>query len=310
MKNHLRRAIVCSVISLSLAAVAAAQDKLQVVATFSIIGDFAQQVGGDRIELTTIIGPDGDAHVYEPRPSDAIAVAGADVVLVNGLMFEGFLARLVEASATDAPIVELTKGVDIVEDPLGGHYDFVGGEAVFHAAPNDPHAWQSVRAAQVYVDNIAEAFCSVDADGCQTYQANAMAYKEDLAALDAEVRQATADLPENKRVVVVAHHAFRYFEDEYGISFLSPQAVSTESEASAADVADLVRQVREQSASAVFAENISSARLVEQIAAEAGLPLGGVLYSDALSGPDGPASSYIDLIRTNVRTITSALAAD
>ena len=310
MRSRLLRALFCSVISFGFVTAATAQDKVQVVATFSIIGDFAKQIGGDGIELTTIIGPDGDAHVYEPRPSDAIAVARADVVLVNGLMFEGFLARLVEASATDAPIVELTKGVDIVEDPLGGHYDFVGGEAVFHAAPNDPHAWQSVRAAQVYVDNIAEAFCSADADGCQTYQANATAYKEELAALDAEVRQAIADLPENKRVVVVAHHAFRYFEDEYGITFLSPQAVSTESEASAADVAGLVRQVREQSASAVFAENISNARLVEQIAAEAGLPLGGVLYSDALSGPDGPASSYIELIRTNVSTITSALATD
>lgn len=197
-----------------------------------------------------------------------------------------------------------------MEDPLGGHYHFIDGEAVFHAAPYDPHAWQSVRAAQVYVANIAEAFCAVDADGCSDYQASAASYRDELANLDVEVRDAIAAVPENKRVVVVAHHAFRYFENDYGITFLSPQGVSTESEASAADVAGLIRQVRDQSASAVFAENIADARLVEQIAAEAGLPLGGVLYSDALSGPDGPAPTYTDLIRTNVRAITAAVAAE
>lgn len=310
MKNPILRVIVCSVISFTTATATLAQDKLQVVATFSIVGDFAREVGGDLIELKTLVGPNGDAHVYEPKPSDAIALARADVVLVNGLMFEGFLSRLIEASGTTAPIVELTQGVNIVEDPMGGHYHFINGEAVFHAAPYDPHAWQSVRAAQVYVDNIADAFCSVDAAGCTTYRANADAYGHELAALDSEVRQAIAALPESRRVVVVAHHAFRYFEDEYGITFLSPQGVSTESEASAADVAGLIRQVREQRASAVFAENISDARLVEQIAAEAGLTLGGVLYSDALSGPDGPAPTYIDLIRTNVSTITAAVAAE
>lgn len=311
MTSRFKHLLVCSVISLGAAATPGfAQEKLAVVATFSIIGDFASQVGGDRIELKTLVGANGDAHVYEPKPSDAIALARADVVLVNGLMFEGFLSRLIEASGTTAPILELTEGVDIVEDPLGGHYHFINGEAVFHAAPFDPHAWQSVRAAEVYVGNIADAFCAADANGCDTYQANAAAYTEELSALDAEVRDAIAALPENKRVVVVAHHAFRYFEDEYGITFLSPQGVSTESEASAADVAGLIRQVREQRASAVFAENISDARLVEQIATEAGLTLGGVLYSDALSGPDGPASTYIDLIRTNVGTITAAVAAE
>ncbi|MHA6298079.1 zinc ABC transporter substrate-binding protein AztC [Devosia sp. CAU 1758] len=310
MTSRFKRLLACSVISLGAAVTPGfAQDKMAVAATFSIIGDFASQVGGDRIELKTLVGADGDAHVYEPKPSDAIALARADVVLVNGLMFEGFLSRLIEASGTTAPIIELTEGVDIVEDPLGGHYHFVNGEAVFHAAPFDPHAWQAVRAAQVYVGNIADAFCAADADGCETYWANAAAYTEDLSALDGEVRDTIAALPENKRVVVVAHHAFRYFEDEYGITFLSPQGVSTESEASAADVAGLIRQVREQRASAVFAENISDARLVEQIATEAGLALGGVLYSDALSGPDGPAPTYIDLIRTNVATITAAVAA-
>lgn len=304
-------AIACSVISFGVLSGAAAQeDKLQVVATFSIIGDLARQVGGERIELRTLVGPNGDAHVYEPKPADAIALARADVVVVNGLLFEGFLSRLVEASGTTAPIVELTRGAEILKDPEGGHYHFVNGEAVFHAAPYDPHAWQSVANAKVYVENIAQAFCAADEEGCADYEANAAAYLDELTALDEEVRQAIAGIPEDKRVVVVAHHAFRYFEDAYGITFLSPQGVSTESEASAADVAGLVREVRERRASAVFAENIADARLVEQIAAEAGLALGGVLYSDALSEPDGPASTYVDLIRTNALTIAAAIGAD
>ncbi|MCR6719461.1 MAG: zinc ABC transporter substrate-binding protein [Chitinophagaceae bacterium] len=231
-----------------------------------MIGDFAQIVGGDRIELRTLVGPNSDAHVYEPRPADAIALARADVVLVNGLLFEGFLQRLVEASGTSAAIATLTEGADIVHDPDGGHYHYVNGEAIFHAAPNDPHAWQSVSNAKIYVENIARTFCAADAEDCSTYEADAAAYLDELTALDVEIRQSMDAIPEERRVAVVAHNAFRYFERDYGITFLAPQGVSTESEASAADVASLIREIREKRAAAVFAENISDARLVEQIA--------------------------------------------
>jgi len=309
MIRQLSAAILCSVISLAATPVLA-QDKLQVVASFSIIADFAREVGGDHVEVRTLVGPNGDAHVYEPKPADAIALARADVVLTNGLLFEGFLHRLIEASGTAAPIVALTSGVDVLQDPNGGHYHFVDGEAVFHAQPNNPHAWQSVTAAKVYVDNVAKAFCSVDACHCADYESNAAAYAEELTALDHEVRDAIAAIPENKRVVVVAHNAYQYFERDYGLHFLSPVGISTESEASAADVAGLIRQIREQNASAVFAENIASPRLVEQIAAEAGLTLGGTLYSDALSELDGPASTYVEMMRANVSTITTAIAAE
>lgn len=309
MIRQLSAAIVCSVISLVTGS-AFAQDKLQVVASFSIIGDFAHQVGGDRVEVKTLVGPNGDAHVYEPKPADAIAVARADVVLTNGLLFEGFLRRLIEASGTTAPIVELTDGVDGLQDPNGGHYHFVDGEAIFHAQPNNPHAWQSIAAARVYVANIARAFCSVDAANCTDYEANAATYTEELTALDAEVRDAVSAIPENRRVIVVAHDAYQYFARDYGVQFLSPVGISTESEASAADVAGLIREIRNRNASAVFAENIGDSRLVEQIATEAGLTLGGTLYSDALSEPDGPASTYVDMMRANVSTITTAIAAE
>ena len=297
--------------SISLVPVASAQDeKLGVVATFSIIGDFARQVGGERIELTSLVGPDSDAHVYEPRPADAIALARADVVLVNGLLFEGFLDRLIQASGTRAEIAVLTDGADILNDPSGGHYHYVNGQAIFHATPNDPHAWQSVANAKVYVRNIARAFCEADTAGCESYEANAAAYVDQLSRLDDEIRGSIENLPEQRRVAVVAHNAFRYFERDYGFAFLAPQGVSTESEASAADVASLIRDIRQKRAVAVFAENISDARLVERIASETDLALGGTLYSDALSPAGGPAASYIEMMRHNLATLTAAVTRD
>ncbi len=285
-------------------------EPLRVVASFSILGDLARQVGGEHIELTTLVGPDADAHVYEPRPVDAKALARADVVLVNGLSFEGFLPRLVAASGTSAPLVELSEGADILNDPNGGHYHFNGGEAVFHATPNDPHAWQSVANAKVYVRNIAKALCDADRPHCPAFEANAKAYGETLSGLDAEIKRAIAAVPEDRRTAVVGHNAFRYFERDYGVTFLSPQGISTGSEASAANVAALIREIRDQRAVAIFAENISNTRLIEQIASEAGMELGGTLYSDALSAAGGPAPTYAEMMRANARTIAKALASD
>jgi len=316
-------------------------DQLKVVASFSIIADLARNVGGDRIDLTTLVGPDGDAHVYEPKPADAVAMAGADVILVNGLEFEGFLGRLVEASGAKAPVVELTKGGEVLKSVEEGHH---GEEAAAtghnhaakeaghdhdhektadaakdghdHAAEghaghdhgeSDPHAWQSIHNAETYVTNIADAFCAADAAGCDTYKANAAAYSEKLEALEEEIKAAVASIPEDKRTVITSHDAFKYFEHEYGIKFLAPEGISTESEASAADVAALITQIKQDQASAIFVENISDPRLVEQIASETGLKVGGELYSDALSDESGPAATYIEMMRHNISTIKAAI---
>ena len=303
---------------LSAVALPATAADLKVVASFSIIGDFAQNVGGDRIELTTLVGPNGDAHVYEPKPTDAVAMAGADVVLVNGLQFEGFLQRLVDASATKASIVELTKGVETLKMEEEGHHDEAAEakEGEEHAAEEeghhhhgdiDPHAFQSVPNAEIYVKNIADAFCAADSAGCQTYQANAMAYTTKLKALDEEVKAAVASIPADKRTIITSHDAFGYFAHQYGITFLAPEGVSTESEASAADVAALIRQVRDDNASAIFVENVTNPRLIEQIAAETDLNVGGTLFSDALSDESGPAPTYIDMMRNNIATIRGAI---
>lgn len=309
MIGWLHRLTACFVITFA-SSLAAQAEPLNVVATFSIIGDFAAEVGGDRIDLKVLVGPDSDSHVYEPRPADAIALARADVVLVNGLEFEGFMTRLIAASGTEAPIVTLTEGVETMEEPGGGHYHYVNGEAIFHAGAHDPHAWQSIANAKVYVSNIAATFCAADAEGCPVYEANAARYTGEIDTLDIGIRAAIAILPDERRTVVVAHNAFRYFEAAYGIRFLSPQGISTESEAAAADVAGLIREIRDTGAAAIFAENISDTRLLERIAAEAGMTLSGTLYSDALSGLDGPASTYLAMMRHNVELITTALGAD
>lgn len=314
MLKSLRRAALASVITFTLPGIAMA-DGLKVVASFSVIEDFARNVGGDRVVITTLVGPDGDAHVYEPKPADAASVISADVVLVNGLQFEGFLQRLVEASGTKAPVVELTKGAEVLKaSEEEHHHGEEDGEGEQHAGEDghdhgafDPHAWQSVHNAEVYVKNIADAFCAVDAAGCDTYKANAAAYGEKLEALDGEIRAAVEGIPAEKRTIITSHDAFGYFEHEYGLRFLAPEGVSTESEASAADVAALIRQVREDKASAIFVENVTNPRLVEQIASETGLKVGGSLYSDALSAADGPAATYIDMMRHNITTIKGAI---
>lgn len=315
MHKSIRLAAAMSVITFGAISPPAAAEPLKVVASFSVIGDFAKNVGGDRIELTTLVGPNGDAHVYEPKPQDAVAMAGADVVLVNGLHFEGFLQRLVEASATKASVVELTKGVEplaISEDEHEGeaHKAEQGdnhAEAGHDHGAIDPHAFQSIANAKVYMKNIADAFCAADAAGCETYKANATVYTGQLDALETEVKAAVASIPADKRTVITSHDAFGYFAHEYGIVFLAPEGISTEAEASAADVARLIEQVRHDKASAIFVENITNQRLIEQIAGETGLKIGGTLYSDALSEADGPAGTYIDMMKNNIGAIKGAI---
>ena len=328
MFRSFRLATCASLLTLSPVLMAqASAAELKVVASFSIIADFAKNVGGDRVEITTLVGPDGDAHVYEPRPADAVAVSKAGVVLVNGLEFEGFLKRLIDTSGTKAPVVELTKGVEplkLSEEPAGhahpeaeeeeGHdhkaeeagHDH-GHEGHHHHGEFDPHAWQSIKNAEIYVKNIAGAFCEVDKAGCATYTANSEAYIAKLAALNEKVKTEIAAIPPEKRVIITSHDAFGYFEHAYGLNFLAPEGISTESEASAADVAKLVDQVKHDKASAIFVENITDKRLIDQIASETGLKVGGTLYSDALSTADGPAPTYIDMINHNIQTIKAAV---
>ena len=269
-----------------------AESRLNVVASFSILGDFVRNVGGDRVSVTTLVGPDGDVHVYTPAPADAKKVADAKLLVINGLGLEGWLPRLLQASGSKAPIVTATRGIA----PLR-----LGSDA-------DPHAWQSVVNAKIYVANIRDALVAADPADAEAFRKQAQAYLAKLDALDREVREAIAKIPEVRRKVISTHNAFGYFASAYGVDFIAPEGVSTESEASARDIADIITEVRSRKIPAVFLENISDPRLIRRIAAETGAAIGGTLYSDSLTGEKGDAPTYIELIRHNIKALTSALA--
>jgi zinc/manganese transport system substrate-binding protein len=271
---------------------ACAQERLNVVASFSILGDFVRNVGGDRVNVSTLVGPDGDVHVYTPAPSDAKKIADAKLLVINGLGLEGWLPRLVQSSGGKANIVTASQG--IAARKLGSNAD--------------PHAWQSVANAKIYVANIGDALVAADPANAGVYRTNAEAYLAKLDALDREVRDAVAQIPPEHRKVISTHNAFGYFAAAYGIEFIAPLGVSTESEASARDIAAIITQIRTAKIPAVFLENISDPRLIRQISAETGARIGGTLYSDSLTGEKGPAPTYIDMVRHNIKALTGALA--
>jgi zinc/manganese transport system substrate-binding protein len=270
---------------------ARAQDRLNVVASFSILGDLARNVGGDRVNVTTLVGPGGDVHVYTPAPADARKIAHARLLVINGLGLEGWLPRLLQASGSTAPIITATKGIA----PLK-----LGSDA-------DPHAWQSVANAAIYVANMRDALVAADPAGGEIFRANAQSYLAKLDGLDREVRDAVAQIPAPRRKVISTHDAFGYFAAAYGIEFIAPLGVSTESEASARDIAGIITQIRAAKIPAVFLENISDPRLIRRISAETGARVGGTLYSDSLTDEKGEAPTYIDMVRHNIKVLTSAL---
>ncbi|MET1414440.1 zinc ABC transporter substrate-binding protein [Roseibium sp. HPY-6] len=410
-RTVLKSATALVALSLLSPTIAWADDHKHVVATFSVLGDMVERIGGEHIELTTLVGPDGDAHVYQPTPQDARAVSEADVLIVNGLEFEGWLERLSEAADFKGTLVVATTGVDAI--PFGehddhddhgdehaeaehehdhekhaeaghdhddhdhekhaeaghddhdhdkheehaeaehdhdhekhaeaghdhddhdhekhaeaGHDDHDHDKHEEHAGHDDhddheehaghgheghnhgafdPHAWQSLDNAVIYVDNITAALAKADPAHAGVFYENREAYVAEIKALEAEIDAMIGALPEDRRTVVTSHDAFGYFADHYGLTFEAPQGLSTESEPSAADVAKLITQIREDGISAVFVESITDNRLLEQIANETEATIGGTLYSDALSGSDGPAGTYLDMMHHNAKTLSEAL---
>lgn len=272
------------------------RDRPRAVATFSILGDLVRNVGGERVELATLVGPNGDVHVYAPTPGDVKTIAAANIIFVNGLGLEGWVDRLIAASAAHAPVVVASQGIG----PRGGARSQ-------DQAVSDPHAWQSVANAKIYVANIRDGLIAVDAAEKEIFEANATTYLAKLDALDGEIKAAIAAIPPARRKVITAHSAFGYFGDAYGIAFIAPEGLSTEAEPSARDVAKLIEQIHRENVPALFLENVADSRLLERIAAETGVRIGGKLYSDALSPPDGPAATYIAMMRSNVRELTRAL---
>ena len=351
-RTLLKSAIALAVLSLSAPAVAQSDRPVPVVATFTILGDMVERIGGKHVAVTTLVGRDGDAHVYQPTPADARAVSEAKVLIVNGLEFEGWLDRLIVASDFPGVRVVATDGIEPLafeddhDDHADEHHDDHGDEHAkdehdhdhdhdhdhgdehakdehdhdhgdehaeaghddHHHGAFDPHAWQSLGNAVIYVDNITAALAKASPAHAADFRKNRDAYVAEIKALDAEIRATVASLPADRRTVVTSHDAFQYFGRDYGLTFLAPQGLSTEAEASAQDVARLIEQMREEGISAVFIESITDPRLLEQIANETGAAIGGTLYPGALSGPNGPAPTYLDMMRHNVMTLSQALS--
>lgn len=307
-RRHIVRSAAAACFGLMLALAPAgtpadAAEPLKAVATFSILGDLVKQVAGDHAEVATLVGPDADAHGYNPAPADARKLAASDLVVVNGLGFEGWLDRLIKASGTKAPVIVASKGVK----PIQGDDDHGGGGHAGHAHHDDPHAWQSIANVRIYVANIRDGLSKVDPGRAADYAANATAYLATLDGLEADIRHAVAAIPPDHRRIITTHDAFGYFTAAYGLAFIAPQGVSTDSEASPKDVARIIRQIRRDKIPAVFLENVADPRLMQQIARESGAALGGKVYSDALSGPGGPAPTYVAMMRSNLAAFSAAL---
>ena len=272
--------------------ISTASAKIKVVSTFSILGDMVKNIGGDKIELTTLVGPNGDGHVYEPTPADAKSIANADLVFVNGLGFEGWIDRLVKASGYKGKIIIATKGIKDLK---------FEGEL-------DPHAWQDLSNGRIYIKNIKNALTDINPKNSDYYKKKFIAYDEILESMDKSTKDRFADISKKNRKVITSHDAFLYFGRAYDIDFRSPVGVTTESEPSAGELAALITEMRKDGIKALFAENITDPRLIKQLAREVNAEIGGTLYSDALSDDSEPANTYINMFNYNVNELVSVLS--
>ncbi len=287
----------------------ASDTPIPVTASFSILGDLVKQVGQAHVQVNTLVGINGDAHVYQPSPQDSIKLTKSKLFVVNGLGFEGWMDRLVTASHFKGKVLTASQGVTPrkLTETEATHEAEKHHEENDHHTAFDPHAWHSIPNTIEYVHNIADGLIQIDPEHQQEYQQNAQHYIEQLQQLDASLVKAFADIPEAKRKMITSHDAFGYLAARYHISILAPQGMSTEAEASAKDVASIIKQIRQENIKALFVENISDPRLIQQLSRETGVQPGKELYSDALSSSDGPASTYLEMMRYNTTQIFSAL---
>jgi zinc/manganese transport system substrate-binding protein len=310
MNDSLRRQFIACSFGLSVLALSPALQAqtppIRAVTSFSILGDLVRQVGGDRVSVDLLVGPGSDAHVFQPTPSQAKLVGQAQIVFSNGLGFEGWMNRLLNTAAYKGRHVVVSRGIEPIkgEDEGDAHKHTHGHK---HGTAADPHAWQAVSNVITYVGNIAKGLCDADAASCDTYQKNAATYIAQLKTLDADIKTAWGQIPAAQRKVITSHDAFGYYAKAYGVKFLAAQGVSTESEASAKGVAQLVRQIKKENIKALFVESISDPRLIAQIGRETGVKPAGELFSDSLSAPTGKAGSYIAMMRANTLSLTTAV---
>ena len=277
-----------------------AADNIAVTASFSIVGDWVKAVGKERVSVTTLVGPDQDAHVFEPKPSDAKAIQNSKLLVINGLGFEPWASKLAKAANFKGTTVVASKGIR----PLGstehkGH--------AHHHDDADPHAWQNPHNVIQYVTNISIALTALDPAGAAHYQSNAQAYIKEVEALDHWIDAQFSKVPTDKRKVITSHDSFAYFADRYKVQFIAAQGTSTEAEPSAKQIAKLVQQIKREKIKTVFVENMSNPKLLEQLSKDAGASVGARLYADALSAPHLPGANYLQMMRHNVTHLVASM---
>lgn len=295
----MRKIVLAFLMMLPLVLPARAADKIHVIASFSILGDMVKQVAGDKAEVAVLVGPNGDAHTFEPLPSDAKKLTDAKLVLVNGLGLDPWMDRLISASSYKGPVVVASKGVEprtMVEEETGSKQTVT-----------DPHAWQDLSNGVIYISNIVEALSKADPVNAAQFRTAGDQYIGKLRALDADVRQQIGKVPSAKRRVITSHDAFGYFGGAYGVEFLAPEGISTELEPSASDLARLIDQIKREHIKTLFVENITDPRTINMIAKETGAEVGGTLFSDALSPDDGPAPHYANMFTNNVPKLVAGM---
>lgn len=293
MTTRRRYSALATLLLLGVMNAASANGQPTVVASFSILADMAAYLGGEHVQVTSLVGPDSDAHMYQPTPGDARRLGGADLVIMNGMDFEGWMPRLLASAGFTGPVVVASTGV----------------EPMIVRGAEDPHAWQSLTQAKTYVDNIVAALIDLKPAFRDDFLRRQAAFVAELERLEIWARDSLHKVPQQRKVVT-SHDAFAYLGRDFAIEFLAPIGASTEDEASAAGVAQLIQQIRQERIRAMFVESISDPRLLQQIARETGVAVGATLYSDALSGPEGPASTYLQMMEHNLSQIINALAAE
>ena len=268
----------------------AKDQQFKIVTSFTILEDLVLELGGSRVSVTNLVPRNSDAHIYSPKPSDSIAISNADLVIFNGLGFEGWILRLIKDSGKKKNYLISSDGINLLNQ----------------SNEIDPHAWQSFKNIRIYIDNISRELINLMPEHEKYFVLRRNDYLKKLSKLEINLNDQLSHIPIHKRIVITSHDAFGYLGREFNIQFLAPLGLSLDAEASAEDVADIINQVKEKEVTALFLENIDNPKLLKMISLESGIPISGKLYSDALSEIDGPAGTYLDMMRHNLKSLIKA----
>ncbi len=290
----MRTSFITVIVSFLLTFSLVAQEKINVLASFSVLADMTQNIGGDLIEVNTLVPTGSDPHTHEPTPRDAKLVNNADLILLNGLTFEGWFNELIENSGTKATTFVVSTAIKPIE-------------SIAYKDSYDPHAWMNVQYGISYVEQIAKKLIELDPSNKKTYEFNLSVYKKQLAKLDSYVFEEISKIPKAQRILITSHDAFQYFGIRYGLRLEAVLGTSTDAEVQTQDLMRVSKLVRSENVPAVFIESTVNPKLLKQIASDNNVEIGGSLYADSLGDEHSPAPTYYDMIKYNTDVIVKAM---